>query len=439
MRISQSPNTAGRIGRQLNGSLRFFGRYLSRELEKLNFKSSFDIFELELYHPPLYVLPGIVGMEKGFMRFYETLPISRLNRKYKTITVQVQAPEFSEHFDLAEKDKYRHTFEIADIYRNLDEIALAKALINKYLEGLDIIRPKLKKDDVFDFAVFEQVLRNTLAGINTEFLDGLTFEFSTSVEIEKVQSAERIRGERMNKRGTADTPVQGLRLYYTYELPGKMHYLNRYTDIVLRQLVARDFRCPGYHHLYISIGDTREAALKAAIVTENWYTFGIAVLKEKMLVKSSPEQQQQLVLNAIKEGLLDIATLDGLDTTKIKEAIAAAEQADVLAERVLRIKENKKITIVISTKTLVVENEDEIWFTIIDKTSDRVARWKYGQAHYAKYLIQGWFNTITVTNKTITMRPRRMYELAGELSPIVLNVEAELNNEEKRVVIESKK
>jgi hypothetical protein len=195
---------------------------------------------------------------------------------------------------------------------------------------------------------------------------------------------------------------------------------------VLRQLIQKEFKCPHYHHLYISIADTKDEALKRAIIVEDWFTYGVAVLKEETLLKADHNEQQALVLNALKEGLLDIAELDKLDKSKILDAISEAKEIGLLSEILYKAKENNKITFVISTKSILGQNEEEIYFTIVDKDTNRIARWKFGQENI--FLIGGWFGTINVTNKKITIKPRANMDLVleGKQKIIELDVEKEL-------------
>ena len=132
MKIYLSPNTAGR-GNWLNGNLQHLSRHIQNELINSEFKSSFEEFRVNLSYPPMYVLPGVVGMEVTFMQHYNTLPYSRLNRRFKTIEVTIQAAEFSDHCDKEEQKKYVHQFEIKPQLRNISEAALTQILIDKLL------------------------------------------------------------------------------------------------------------------------------------------------------------------------------------------------------------------------------------------------------------------------------------------------------------------
>jgi hypothetical protein len=426
MKIYLRPSTAGRSGGGLHGNLQHVDRLIQSELDKSGFQSSFDELWLTISYPPMFVLPGNGGMEVIFNKHYETLPYARMNRKQKTIDIILKAPEFSEHFHKQEQSNYHDKLEISSEYKNISEPKLAEILIDKYFEALNIIKSKLKKEDLFDVEAFEKILNSIRQKITPEFLTTTTKEENKKLQEEQIKDSETKRQERKNRDAANETLIRDIRLYYAYKLPGNLFYLNRYADIVLRQLIKKEFKCPHYHHLYISIADTKEEALKRAIVPEDWFTFGVAVLKEEILLGADHAEQQRLVLNAIKDGLLDIAALDKLDKEKISEAINEAKETDVLHEMIFKVKENTKIVFAISTKIIPGQNEEEIFFTLINKETNRTARWKFGQENI--FLIGGWFGTIHVTNKKITIKPRANMDLVleGKQKIIELDVEEEL-------------
>jgi hypothetical protein len=154
MKIYLSANTAGRGGGGLNGNLRHLNRLIQKELDNSDFNTSFDELWLTLSFPPMYVLPGVVGIEKDFKKYYDTFPYSRLSRRYKKIDITLKAPEFSEYFDKAEQSKYQNNFDIEPQFKNICETDLGKILIDKFLEVGENIVSKLKKEDVFEYQAF---------------------------------------------------------------------------------------------------------------------------------------------------------------------------------------------------------------------------------------------------------------------------------------------
>jgi hypothetical protein len=354
-------------------------------------------------------------MVQHFIGYYETLPVSKVYRKAGKIEVIVKAPEFTEHFTYGDKANPQK--------QTVSETTLATILIDKFMEIAGILRSKLKEEDVFNLDIFEKVLLRIKASITPDFLRDCFLQYDKQSHDNRITFTEQARDERPGKYLPKDKLIRDIRLYYDYRLPASMFYLNRFSDVVLEELIKLDFRCPVYHHLYISIADTREAALEKVIIVEDWYTYGIAVLPKATLFDASPAEQQTLVLRAIRDGLMDIALLDDLDTDKILDAIQAAGKIGVLTERIFKAKENNKITFVISTKTIAGANKEEIYFTLIDKKTERTVRWKFGEENI--YTIGGWFGSIAVTNKIVRTKPRANMDLVLKGKQMTLEIDVE--------------
>ena len=173
MEIYLIPNTAGRNGGALKENLRHLDRFIQSALDSSGFQSSFEELWLTLSYPPMYVLPEVIGIATDFKKYYEKLPYSRPNRRYKTFDIALKAPEFSEHFDKKEQKKYKNKFKIDAIHQNIEEVDLAKILVDKYLEANQLIKRKLRKEDVFDPDKFEDILLNIKKRINFDFLISL--------------------------------------------------------------------------------------------------------------------------------------------------------------------------------------------------------------------------------------------------------------------------
>lgn len=229
----------------------------------------------------------------------------------------------------------------------------------------------------------------------------------------------------------ANTLIRDIRLFPNYNVPKSLQYLNRYCDIVLSRLRDKNFLCPNYHHLYIRIAETEDEALASLVITEDWHTWGIAILNAETLLKAEQHEQQNLVLEAIQNGLLDIAELDKLDKSKILGAISETREMGILSEISYKTKANNKITFKISTKIILGQNEEEIFFTIRNNATNKVAKWKFGQENIS--LINSWFGSISVTNKKITIKPKANMDLLlkGKQQIIELDVIKELSDPEK--------
>lgn len=238
------------------------------------------------------------------------------------------------------------------------------------------------------------------------------------------------RKERVKNRHEADTPLKDLRLYFTYRVPNTLFYLLGFANSILRALQQKGFRCPGYSHIYISIGETKKEAIARAHELEDWYRFGIAVLPEAWM-KSTDEEKEELVLKAIVSGLKDIAALDGLDTAAIDEAVALARQWGAVHETIFREKENKKYKFRVSHVPLKNESDSDIYFSLIDRDAAKEYKWKFGRLHAMEAAV--WFFKITVTNKLIRTKPAARTELTlkGKKKELELAIDKIINGSDR--------
>ncbi|GAB2816982.1 hypothetical protein [Ferruginibacter profundus] len=251
-------------------------------------------------------------------------------------------------------------------------------------------------------------------------------EQENPLNADQIAIIEHSRQLRQLAATNATKLIRDIRISFTYQIPKELLYLNRYAEIVLQHLITKGLMCPVYDHLYITIANTREEALQNIVLAEDWHTSGIAVLPAAIFLNADEETQQALVLTAIKDGLMDIAILDKLDTNTIASAIEEAGAAGILRERTLKTKDNKKIAFTISLKGILKKYEEEIYFTILNKATNKKVKWKFGQENI--FLVRGWFGAITVTNKKITIKPRANMDmvLKGRQKIITLNVEEQL-------------
>jgi len=240
---------------------------------------------------------------------------------------------------------------------------------------------------------------------------------------------EAKRQERKENPQSLDTPLRDIRLYFTYQVPNTFFYLFNFTRVILRTLAQKNFLCPGYSHICISIGDTREAAIARAYEIEDWYRFGIAVLPENKLLQCPGEQLEDLVLNTIAEGLRDIATLDRLDIESINDAIALAKQWGILHERILKEKQNKKFCFRVSSLPIKGDPEEEIFFTLIYRDAQKEYKWKFGKLHLLD--VGCWFFKLSVTNKLVRTRPAARTDmiLKGKKKELEFSIEKIKNRE----------
>lgn len=403
MKIYLTPNTAGRYGGSLNGNLRHLDRFIQSELDLAGFKSSFEELWLTLSYPPMYVLPGVVGMEVDFKKYYDKFPYSRLNRRYKKVDVTLKAPEFSEHFDKEEQKKYKHKFKIDKNYQGISETNLAKILVDKYLEAGQIIKAKLKKEDVFDLNHFDKILLNIKEKISHEFLASLNKEQRNKIQEETLLRARNLREERKLLNKPKDKRIRDIRVYYN-GLSNKAlsPYDYQYSEIFLNILASKGFSCPTYHHLYIQIAESEEEALKNSFAIEDWYVNGIALIDYGTYKKESESNKEIIVLEAIIEGLNDIVEIDKLDKAIFDETITLIKRKGLETELTYKTIENKNFNLSITYFSKSMEEKCPIFFNLMDKNTNLTRRLEIGKADNSQ--IHLWLQKVTLTNNLIKVR-----------------------------------
>ncbi|HMQ48898.1 MAG TPA: hypothetical protein PKA00_15615 [Saprospiraceae bacterium] len=403
MKIYLTPNTAGRYGGALNGNLRHLDRFILSELNNSEFKSSFDELWLTLSYPPMYILPGVVGMEVTFKKYYDTFPYSRLNRRYKKIDLTLKAPEFSEHLDKEEQEKYKHKFEIEPQFKNITEAELGQILIDKYLEAGEIISSKLKKEDVFDIELFNQVLLTIKHKINPDFLQKLNDAQKVEVKDDTLNRANQLRSERQKTNKPKNKLIRDLRVYYN-GLPNKALYPYDYiyTEIFLNLLAREGLKCPTYHHLYIQVATTIDDALKNSFSIEDWYVNGLAVIDYNKFQTLSDKEKENEVFKIILEGLKDIANIDKLDTNIIDTVANTIKEKGKDTELHFKTIENDNYKLVITYFSRSMEDQCPVFFNITDKTKNITKRLQIGKADNTQLFL--WLQKITLNNKKIKIK-----------------------------------
>ncbi len=403
MKIYFTPSTAGRSGGWLNGNLRHLDHFIQTELNKSGFNSSFDEVWLTLSYPPLYVLPGVVGIEKEFMGYYDKLPYSRLDRRSKKININIQAPEFSEHFDNKEKDNYDNKFDIADNLKGISETDLAKILVDKYLKVGELISSKLKKEDTFDFDKYKTTLLKIKQNINVDFLKSVSGEQAVKLSDDTLTKAIELREKRKQTNKPKDQPIRDFRVYNN-GLPDKAlyPYANQYGEIFLNLLRRNKLMCPKYHHLYIQVAKTFDEGLKNSFAYEDWYVNGIAIIDYENYQKQSEKEKQETVFNLIIEGLKDIATIDKLDTSIIDKVIAEIMVNGLETELIYDIVESQTHNLIISYFAKSNEEECPVFFRLTDKTTNKTNKIQIGKAMDIQ--LHMWLQKVTLTSKQIKVK-----------------------------------
>lgn len=423
MKIYLSHRTAGRYGGGLKGNLSYFDKIVEEALDKADFRASYDELWLVINYPPMYVLPGVVGIEKDFEKFYNTLPTSRLNRKYKKIDIELKAPEFSEHFDGNEKDNYEHIFDIDNKFKNLTESELAKILIDKYLEAVAIVNSKLKKEDVFDFELFKSILISIKQQINPEYLASECASIAAEIDTGVIKRAISLREERKRTHKVKDKKVRDLRVYYA-GLPENALYPYDciYAEIFRNILRKNELLCPTYQYLYIQIGKTMEDCLGNSLSLENWYMNGLSVINFDNYLRQTEDEKQQTVFNVIVNGLKDIVDIDKLDSSILDKTINEIKQKELDTELEYRIIENNKHKLTISYLSRSIEEGCPIYFTLLEKNSNRIKKKQIGVA-LDNIQLYFWLQKVALTSTQIKVKSSNSIEADVWLSDKIRDME----------------
>lgn len=414
----------------LNGSLKYLSQIIQSELDKANFQSSFEELWLTIAHPPMYVLPGVVGIEKDFKKYYDTFPISRFNRKYKKIDIELKAPEFSEHFDGEEKDKYEHKFDIDNKYKNLTETELAQILIDKYLEAGGIINSKLKKEDIFDYEIFKNILGVLRQNISSEYLTDSNAKKADEIRSETIKRALELREQRKRLSNKKSKRIRDLRVYYV-GLPNKALYPfdYQYTEIFKNLLRKKELLCPTYHHLYIQVAKTMEECLINSFAIEDWYVYGLSVIDYDSYLKQTEAEKEQTVFNIIVNGLKDIVNIDKLDLSILNKTVEEVEKKGLDTELEYLSIENKNYKLVISYLSRSMEEQCPIFFNLLDKSSNKSKKIEIGRAD--NYQIYYWLQKVTMSSTQIKVTSSSSIAadvyLKGKVRNMEFNIRSLLN------------
>lgn len=404
MKFSLSYSTAGRYGGfRFRGILKHFDRYIHQRIKEEKFQSSFEKFRLTFAYPPLFMLPKVVQMRKDFLEWYQTLPKSRVLRRYKIIDVIIQLPEFSEHFDLEKQKKYENKYSTEKEYQNLSELELANTLIDKYVEAIELIEPKLNATDSFNASRLKEIIASIKSELSIELLESISNEESEKLEVEILTRAIELRKQRKETTKEANKRIRDLRVYYV-DLPKKALYPYdyQYSEIFINLLSKNDLRCPDYHHLYIQVAKTKKEALKKSASMSDWSVNGIATINYEDYKKKNENEKSEIVFNLIYKGLMDIAEIDKLDKELIQKTIEEIKGKGLDTELTYKVKEHKKYKLKITYLARSMEEECPIFFTIEYKETSVKYRVEIGKADKSQIWL--WLQRISLTQKKIKIK-----------------------------------
>lgn len=443
MKIYFYPSTAGRYGGGLSDNLRYFAEFLNEELKQNHFESSFEEIFLKLFFPPLYVLPGVKGIEKDFMKnYYQTLPNFRVERRYKRISASLQAPEFSEHEELVSLSQEDPTnpeykdivrLDVAAKYKGFSEVYLAQLLITRIIEVIDIVKGKFKEDDFFDVEDFKNILLKIKLTINESLLEKIATDFEKKLNERIMRRVLESREKRRRNNLPKDKLIRDLRVY-PWSLPDEkalspFNYL--YAEIFLHLLKREGFMCPGYHHLYITVGSTEEEALRCLDTSQDWHVYGIAVLDYEEYMKLDLKDKEKKTFEMICAGLYDIAEIDKLDKDILKRVIDEIKIKGLDTELIHYAEENEHYEVSITYFVKPKEEGCPIYLSIKDKITEKSMKKFLGKTTDSTEL-HYWFNDIHLRKNQLTIKSGKSFKASlytkGKPKLLTFNLEEELSS-----------
>ena len=440
MKISVSLKTASR-GSSLGKNLVYLADYIADEFARRHLTTSFDEISVTFAFPPLFMLPGVLGMEKSFMEYYKSLPVLRIERKNKKIVAIIPAPEFTEYCDHRELSfesagKDITFFEVPDAYKNLSEITLAKIFIKHLLKTMEEIYGKLKKNDVFDFEHCKKILDELYEKISNAFLEKNFRNYQQKLKTVELHKAVEAREKRKSLNMKKNKLLRDIRVFAFLpqgQTLSPFDYI--YCEIFLHILQRENFLCPTYHHIYIRVAAQKQDALRDSINMENWYTYGIAVLDYEQYRTMSLEEKERKVFDVICSGLYDVAELDKLDKNILAKAIAEIQLKGLETELIHYSGENKNYKVQIS---YFVKSRDEgcpIYLTVKDKSLKKTVRKLLGTAQDTTQL-RYWLRHINLTSSSLKIQSAKSFRagLYIQDKPKILNFTLRNEFSEKEMI-----
>lgn len=203
--------------------------------------------------------------------------------------------------------------------------------------------------------------------------------------------------------------IQDLRIYESYSMPRSLFYLYNYLEIVLNILRKRDFKLPGFTHVYISVGESRNEAASNALNIESWFKYCVAVLKKKKLINASEIEKERLMLKVIKDGLMDLANLFHLDKKVIHETITDAKKIGLSSERILEKAENMSWSFLITYFIIKGKTDINIYFTLKNNKTGQIIKWKFGRIN--QVTAEAWLYRAKLSMKGVIITPQPYSQL----------------------------
>lgn len=274
------------------------------------------------------------------------LQANGVNSSIEVMEVNFYIPNFAHKKEskipadfLQELPRVRFTKNRTNVYiyklflgKNGDEQPTIDNILYEFGEIFRLLEQKKKASDYFDTEKTLQLLSELAQELKTK-LDFYNEKAEQAIEKERIERAKQDREERLQTSAPHTRLIRDIRLYYAFENQElKQHnYFSPYNiqlcEKICERLRQKKFRLPSYDHLYIQVSESFDKALSHAIRAEKWLVYGVSVLENPLTYSSLPQKEKkQVVFHLIKQGLLDIAQIDRLDTSILNEVLDEIEK-----------------------------------------------------------------------------------------------------------------
>ncbi|GAB3935147.1 hypothetical protein GCM10028827_36310 [Mucilaginibacter myungsuensis] len=358
-------------------------------------------------------------------KFHETLPSSRLDRRYKQIEVILKAPEFSENEQKADQAKYEHQFDIDDRYKDLSQVDLAKTVIDKYLEAGALITSKLKAEDQFDLETYNRTLLAIREKIDEGFLKETTDRLAAEVKKEAIDKAIALRKERQHSNKIKDKVIRDFRVYLRGVEQKRLYpYDYQYCEIFLNLLRKHNVKFPVYHHIYIGVAGSIDECLEHFKTYDHWQQYGLSVIDYSNYQSETEKGKEKIVFDVIVEGLRDLAAIDHLDKEAIEKVIDEIKIKGLDTELVLSIIESKTHKLTITYFSRDMEEKCPVYFNLLEKATGKLKRKEIGRVNNDQLYF--WLQKVTLTKTHIKVKSGNSIAADVSLKDLPRNMEFDI-------------
>ncbi|MGN6640804.1 MAG: hypothetical protein ACTHJ8_17970 [Mucilaginibacter sp.] len=222
-----------------------------------------------------------------------------------------------------------------------------------------------------------------------------------------LECAVNFREERLKNQKPKNKVIKDFRVYAP-RLPEKVLYPYdyQYAEIFLNILRNKELTCPTYHHLYVQVAKSFEDCLKGSIALEDWYVCGLAVIDYDNYLKQTNKEKEEIVLNAIIDGLNDITNIDGLDQSIINSTIDEVKKSGLDTELKHLTAENKDYLTTVTYFSRSMEEGNPIFLNIKEKSTGKSGRIQIGIAE--KNQLYFWISKLTLNKSHVKIKARSL-------------------------------